>query len=148
MQTAKLTSTLLALLLTTGCATGFDAATQQQDPTGNGRYLEVGEISVQNFVVVAGTSSSAVLLKIFNDTAQADRLIEMTINNQPVLSDLLIPANTKIAYGNSSNPALQIQQATQPGGYLPVTIEFENAGIIETSVLVVPAINQYREFAN
>lgn len=148
MQTVKFASALFALLLSSGCATGFDAATQQQDPTGNGRYLEVGEISVQNFVVVAGSSSSAVLLKIFNDTAQADRLVDMTISNQSVLSDLLIPANTKIAFGNKDNPALQIQFATQPGGYLPVTLEFEKAGIKETSVLVVPAVNQYREFAN
>jgi hypothetical protein len=148
MPTKRLATALLALLLVSGCATGFDAETQQQDPTGNGRYLELGDLSVQNFTLVAGDNGSAVLMKIFNDTASADRLIELKINNQAIITDLLIPANTKVAFGNATNPSLDIPLVIKPGGYLPVVMEFESAGIIETSVLVVAAVNQYQQYAN
>lgn len=148
MQIAKLTAIVLAALLTTSCATGFDAATQQQGPTGNGRYLTVGDLSVQNLTVVAGDTTSALLMKIFNDTPEADRLVQLTIGNRPILTNVLLPANTKVAYGNATNPALQFETIATPGGYLPVKMEFERAGFIETSVLVVPPVNQYEGLVN
>ncbi|MFZ9751081.1 MAG: hypothetical protein ACO3DX_03545 [Candidatus Nanopelagicales bacterium] len=148
MQLTKATSLMLALLLTSGCATGFDAATQQQSPTGNGRYLTIGDLSVQNLTVVAGESNAALLMKIFNDTTTEDRLIELSVNNQAVLSDIAVPANTKVAYGNATNPALTFPATIQPGGYVPIKMQFEQAGIYEATVLVVPPNNQYAGIVN
>ena len=143
MQSTKLISALLTIFLLTGCATGFDAATQQQDPTGNGRSVAVGDLQVQNMTVVAGETNAALLMKIFNDTTESDRLLQLTIGNQNVLTDVAIPANTKVAYGNAANPAHIFELSAQPGGYLPVRMQFERAGIYETSVLVVAPVNQY-----
>ncbi|MFM1906067.1 MAG: hypothetical protein RIT32_863 [Actinomycetota bacterium] len=148
MQLTKTFSLLFALLLTTGCATGFDAATQLQGPTGNGRYLTIGDLSVQNLTVVAGESNAALLMKIFNDTVTADRLVDLSINNQSVLSDVAVPANTKVAYGNTTNPALTFPATITPGGYVPIKMQFERAGIYEATVLVVPPTNQYAGIVN
>lgn len=148
MQPTKLIAVLLTLLLIAGCGTGFDAATQQQDPTGNGRYVAVGDLQVQNMTLVAGESNAALLLKIFNDNVESDRLLQLTINNQIVLTDIEIPANTKVAYGNATNPPHIFELAATPGGYLPVRMQFERAGVYETSVLVVAPFNQYEGLVN
>lgn len=148
MHPTKLIAALLALLLTAGCATGFDAATQQQDPTGNGRYVAVGDLQVQNMTVVAGETNAVLLLKIFNDNVESDRLQQLVIGNQIVLSDIEIPANAKVAYGNAANPPYFFELAATPGGYLPVRMQFERAGIYETSVLVVAPFNQYEGLVN
>lgn len=143
MQKLKVIFLALTLLITAGCATGFDAATQTQQPTGNGRYLEIGELLVQNLVVVAGETNSALLMKIFNQSDQADRLIELSIAERPILSDVLIAANQIVAYGNASNPAFNFANVATAGGYVPIRMEFEQAGIYETTVLVVSPTNQY-----
>ena len=143
MQKLRVILVPLTLLFTAGCATGFDAATQTQQPTGNGRYLEIGELSVQNLVVVAGETNSALLMKIFNESDQADRLIALSVAERPVLSDVAIAPNQILAYGNSSNPAVNFANVAKAGGYVPIRIEFEAAGIYETTVLVVAPTNQY-----
>lgn len=133
----------LTLLITAGCATGFDAATQTQQPTGNGRYLEIGELLVQNLVVVAGETNSALLMTILNQSDQADQLIALSIAEQPILSDVAIAPNQILAYGNASNPAVNFANVAKAGGYVPIRMEFEAAGIYETTVLVVAPTNQY-----
>lgn len=148
MQPTKLIAALISLFLLAGCGTGFDAATQQQDPTGNGRYVAVGDLQVQNMTLVAGATNAALLLKIFNDNVESDRLLQLTINNQLVLADVDIPANTKVAYGNAANPPYIFELTATPGGYLPVRMQFERAGIYETSVLVVAPFNQYEGLVN
>lgn len=133
----------LTLLITAGCATGFDAATQTQQPTGNGRYLEIGELLVQNLVVVAGETNSALLMTILNQSDQADQLIALSIAEQPILSNVAIAPNQILAYGNASNPAVNFANVAKAGGYVPIRMEFEAAGIYETTVLVVAPTNQY-----
>lgn len=133
----------LTLLITAGCAAGFDAATQTQQPTGNGRYLEIGELLVQNLVVVAGETNSALLMTILNQSDQADQLIALSIAEQPILSDVAIAPNQILAYGNASNPAVNFANVAKAGGYVPIRMEFEAAGIYETTVLVVAPTNQY-----
>jgi hypothetical protein len=148
MQKTKLALLLPALLLLTGCATGFDAATQSQQPTGNGRYLTIGDLQVQNMVIVQGATNSAMLMKIFNDTDQSDRLTQLLIAGQPVLSDIEIAANQVVAYGNAANPPLSFANLGTVGRYIPVQLEFERAGIFETTVLVVPPTGQYEDLVN
>lgn len=148
MQKTKLALLLATLLALTGCATGFDAATQLQQPTGNGRYLNVGDLQVQNLVIVQGETDSAMLMKIFNDADQADRLTQLLVAGQPVLADIEIAANQIVAYGNAANPPLSFANIGKVGTYIPVQLEFERAGIYETTVLVVPPTGQYEGLVN
>lgn len=143
MPKLNLIAALAALLVITGCATGFDAATQQQDPTGNGRYITTGDLQVQNLVIVQDQDRAALLMKIFNDSDQADKLISLAVANRSVLSEVEIPANNVVAFGSSNQPAHQFVNSSKPGMYVPVRLEFERAGIFETTVLVVPPIEQY-----
>ncbi|MGA0003248.1 MAG: hypothetical protein ACO3GT_04015, partial [Candidatus Nanopelagicales bacterium] len=67
-----------AVLLLSGCATGFDAATNAQGDSGNGRSMDVGSLQIRNATVVvdpADTSRATVLMTIINtDDATDDEL--------------------------------------------------------------------------
>ncbi len=67
-----------AVLLLSGCATGFDAATNTQGDSGNGRSVDVGALQIRNATVVvdpADTSRATVLMTIINtDDATNDVL--------------------------------------------------------------------------
>jgi hypothetical protein len=148
MQKTKIAMLLATLLTVAGCATGFDAATQSQQPTGNGRYLNVGDLQVQNLVIVQGETDSALLMKIFNSTDQADRLTQLLVAGKPVLSDIEIAANQILAYGNAANPPIRFGNLGRVGTYISVQLEFERAGIYETTALVVPPTGQYEGLVN
>ena len=98
--------------------------------------------------LVAGETNSALLLKIFNGSDQTDQLVQLSIGNRVVLADVEIPANGKLAYGNATNPAYVFDYKAEAGKYLPVRMQFEQAGIYETSVLVVAPFNQYEGLVN
>ena len=68
-----------AVLLLSGCATGFDAATNTQGDSGNGRSMDVGAIQIRNATVVvdpADTSRATVLMTIINTDDATDDVLD------------------------------------------------------------------------
>ena len=68
-----------ATLLTSGCAAGFDAATNTQGDSGNGRSMDVGAIQIRNATVVvdpADTTRATVLMTIINTDDATDDVLD------------------------------------------------------------------------
>jgi hypothetical protein len=68
-----------AVLLLSGCATGFDAATNTQGDSGNGRSVDVGALQIRNATVVvdpADTSRATVLMTIINTDETVDDVLD------------------------------------------------------------------------
>jgi len=68
-----------AVLLLSGCATGFDAATNTQGDSGNGRSVDVGALQIRNATVVvdpADTSRATVLMTIINTDDATDDVLD------------------------------------------------------------------------
>ena len=64
-----------AVLLLSGCATGFDAATNAQGDSGNGRSTDVGSLQIRNATVVADPEDptrATVLMTVINTDEAAD----------------------------------------------------------------------------
>ena len=51
----RLISAIAVLLFMSGCAAGPNATTKMQGPSGSGDYARIGEIYIQNIVIVKGT---------------------------------------------------------------------------------------------
>jgi hypothetical protein len=67
-----------AALLLSGCATGFDAATNTQGDSGNGRSVDVGAIQIRNATVVVDsedTSRATVLMTVINTDDAVDDVL-------------------------------------------------------------------------
>ena len=68
-----------AVLLISGCAAGFDAATNTQGDSGNGRSLDVGALQIRNATVVvdpADTSRATVLMTVINNDDSVDDVLD------------------------------------------------------------------------
>lgn len=68
-----------AALLLSGCATGFDAATNTQGDSGNGRSVDVGALQIRNATIVvdpADTSRATVLMTVINTDESVDDVLD------------------------------------------------------------------------
>lgn len=151
--TALATSGLLAsTLVLTGCYNGTGAITNLQSGqlTGNGVQAQVGNIRAENLTIVAGPEGSAsatLITVIVNGDPEADTLLGATIDGVPayVTGDVikLLPGQS-IGFGFDSDKWINSYQFDAAmSTYVPVTLQFERAGIAEVDVLVVPAEGFY-----
>ena len=68
-----------AVLLVSGCAAGFDAATNTQGDSGNGRSMDVGALQIRNATIVvdpADTSRATVLMTVINTDDVVDDALD------------------------------------------------------------------------
>jgi hypothetical protein len=68
-----------AVLVLSGCATGFDAATNTQGDSGNGRSMDVGSLQIRNATVVvdpADTTRATVLMTVINTDETVDDVLD------------------------------------------------------------------------
>lgn len=68
-----------AALLISGCAAGFDAATNTQGDSGNGRSVDVGSLQIRNAIIVvdpADVTRATVLMTIINTDDVVDDVLD------------------------------------------------------------------------
>ena len=139
----------------TGCYSGFRATTNVESTmnAGNGTGAQIGPIRIENATLVLGPagSTAATLLTTIVNQGPADTLIFAEINKTPVYvtpGSEEIPAGAAISYGyNSESWINAYKPAATVSTFVPVTLQFKNAGIVKFTVLVVPPVGFYEGVA-
>lgn len=135
----------------TGCYSGFGATTtmQSQMNSGNGVQAKVGAIRVENATLVQapqGAPGVTLLMTLFNDGLRADELTTVLIDNVAATPAGAIPvdAGGSVAFAFNSERWLNAcTLAAEAGTYVPVTLAFRDAGVVQESLLVVPNAGYY-----
>ena len=150
---------LAAILLTAtpllgGCWQGKAATTtvQATQPTGNGVSVAVGPVRVQNATVVkdvAGPNAS-LLVSLFNTGTQDDALVAVEVNGLPATvtpAGALLPKDgvSGVSYGYPGDNTIAFTTDAAVSTYVPVLMQFRNAGVVEFEALVVPRAGYYAD---
>lgn len=135
-----------AVLVLSGCATGFDAATNAQGDSGNGRSADVGALQIRNATVVvdpADTSRATVLMTVINtDDATNDLLNGVaTATSVGVVGEVNIPIATKevVNIGFDSQNRIVLTSSTGellPGTYVNLSFIFASGQSVPMSLLI------------
>lgn len=146
--------TLAVTPMLAGCFSGPAATTtvQSGQNSGNGQSAKAGDLSVENATLVLGENGSATLIgSVFNAGGQDDRILAVTINGTPAVvtpGSELIPANGGINYGYDGTHYINTYTLqVEPSAFVPVTMQFQNAGSVEMSVMTVPPTGIYEGIA-
>jgi len=148
----------LALALTStvsGCYSGFGATTtmQSQMNSGNGVQAKVGPIRVENATLVQAPNDApgaTLLMTIFNDGVRADELSTVLIDNVAPTPKGAIPLSPGGSVAFAFNSDMFLNACTlqaSAGTYVPVTLQFRDAGIVQVNMLVVPNAGYYEGIA-
>ena len=154
IPTLLLASGLLATSLAlTGCFNGPGAATNVQSAqlTGNGVQLQAGNIRAENLTLVLGPEGSAsatLIARIVNGDPEPDALLSVLIDGVPAYitgDEVALESGASIGFGFDSDLWINAYRFDAPvSTYVPVTMQFEEAGIAEVEVLVVPPTGIYQ----
>jgi hypothetical protein len=132
-------------LLLSGCATGFNAATNTQRDSGNGRSIDVGSLQIRNATIVvdlADPTRATVLMTIINnDDAVAEILTGVEVaNNVRVEEYLLIalPAKKVLNIGFDSEYRIVLTSAAGfvPGQFIDVSLILKSGQSVPLSILI------------
>ncbi len=136
----------------TGCWNGKNAATnvQSTQPSGNGNPMKAGEMVVDNTTVVQDEAGNAtVLMRITNQGTTSDTLIAAVLAEQPAE---ITSGSVEIAPGESISFAWDAIHFVNLAGlnapissYVPIGLQFANAGITGTDIMVVPPTGIYAD---
>lgn len=159
---AALAAVLVAATpLLSGCFSGLDATTtyQSQVPSGDGQYVTLGDLSLQNLTIVKLDGPDALLIgTVFNNGTEPDTLLSVRVDGVaadiPDLTATIAPQSyNSWGYGSVDGGANVV---TAPafydgafeglaGTYVPVSMEFERNGLVELDALVVPPTGYFAE---
>lgn len=154
----------------TGCFNGPQATTtvQATQPTGSGAYVAVGNVRVQNVLLVASivegaaadsselvlAESVAMIGRVFNDGDAEDVITNITIGGVPAA--LMVPAagqnplaiaplgSVPLTYP-AGGPQIFAQTEVAMSTYVPIQMFFERAGLVEFEALVVARSGPYAD---
>jgi hypothetical protein len=139
------------VLLLSGCATGFDAATSNQGNSGNGRSADVGAIQIRNATVVvdpADSSRAAVLMTIINTDAAADDVLNgiATADSVELAGEvnIALPNKDVVNVGFDSENRIgipiivltSVTGALEPGTYVNLSFQFASGQSAPMSLLI------------
>ncbi len=135
-----------AALLLSGCASGFDAATNTQGDSGNGRSADVGALQIRNATVVVDLTDptrATVLMTIINtDDAIDDVLTDIaTAESVGVEGKVNIPIPRKqlVNIGFESNYRIVLTSVTDglvPGKFVNISLLLASGQSVPLSMLV------------
>ena len=139
----------------TGCYSGFHATTNMESVTNssNGTQTQIGPIRIENATLVLGpaVSKTATLLTTFVNQGPSDTLMYAEINGKPVYvtpGATELKAGAAVSFGSNSQTWINSYDFTAPvSTYVPVVLQFKNAGIAAFSALVVPPLDYYEGVA-
>ena len=142
---------LLSLSLT-GCYNGQGAATNVQatQPSGNGNALEVGQITVDNATAVQDEAGNAtVLMRITNQGTESDTLVAAVLGGQQatITADSVeIGPGESISFAWDAVHFVSLVGLNAPiSSYVPFGLQFANAGVTESDIMVVPPTGIYSD---
>ncbi len=150
-RAALLTALVVSLApVTAGCAAGFDAVTGQPFAPGDGLIGEVGDLKVNNVVVVGDEQGQGiVLLSVANGGTDPDRLQSVEL---PGTAQVTLPADTEIPFRGSlslqgQDEVIRVTGLEQkPGQAIDVRLVFAQAGELTITTVVVPSGGYYRTY--
>ena len=135
-----------AVLLLSGCATGFDAATNTQGDSGNGRSVDVGSLQIRNATVVvdpADTSRATVLMTIINTDDAVDDVLDgvAAAKSVGVVGEVNIPLPHKavVNVGFESEYRIVLTSVTgglEPGTFVNLSFMFASGQSAPMSLLI------------
>jgi hypothetical protein len=129
-----------AVLLVSGCAAGFDAATNTQGDSGNGRSMDVGALQIRNATIVvdpADTSRATVLMTVINTDDVVDDVLDgvAAAKSVGVAGEVNIPLNV----GFESEYRIVLTSVTgglEPGTFVNLSFMFASGQSAPMSLLV------------
>lgn len=139
-----------------GCYSGFKANTNEQSlmNSGNGTQAQIGEIRIENATLVLGPDASGtatLATTLVNQGDAPDSLIGLEIDNKAVYVTPgagELGAGAAVSFGYNSSYWINSYEFTAPvSTYVPVKIQFRDAGIVLLSVLTVPPTGIYAGLA-
>ena len=149
----RLISAIAVLLFMSGCAAGPNATTKMQGPSGSGDYARIGEIYIQNVVIVKGEENiGTVVATIINDSIEDDQLVSVSVDNPAPKSvifspanEINIPAKKFVTLGvKADSPHVDlIEFSPRQSSFVKITFVFKNAGIVDQVVLIKPNTGIY-----
>ena len=134
-----------ATLLTSGCAAGFDAATNTQRDSGNGRSVDVGSLQIRSATVVVDpadpTRASVLMTIINNDDTLDDTLIGIaTADTVGVEGEVRIslPAKQVVDIGFNSELRIVLTSASGlvPGEFVNVSLILDSGQSVPISMVI------------
>jgi len=135
-----------AVLLLSGCATGFDAATNTQGDSGNGRSMDVGALQIRNATVVvdpADASRATVLMTVINTDDAVDDVLNgvAAAKSVGVAGEVNIPLPSKdvVNVGFESDYRIVLTSVTgelEPGTYVNLSFLFASGQSAPMSLLI------------
>jgi hypothetical protein len=145
-----------AVLLISGCAAGFDAATNTQGDSGNGRSMDVGALQIRNATIVvdpADTSRATVLMTIINTDDAVDDVLDgvAAAKSVGVVGEVNIPLPHKdvVNIGFESEYRIVLTGVTgalEPGTFVNLSFMFASGQSAPMSLLVNEKAGFYADY--
>ncbi len=144
-----------AVLLLSGCATGFDAATNTQADSGNGRSVDVGALQIRNATVVvdpADTSRATVLMTVINTDDATDDVLNGVAAAKSVGVDGEV--NIPLAHKSTVNVGFEseyrivltcVTGGLEPGTFVNLSFMFAGGQSAPMSLLVNEKSGFYKD---
>jgi copper(I)-binding protein len=153
MKKIALAIALASSLALTGCAVGFDAGTETQGNSGNGRTADVGNIQIRNAVLVADENDqtrATLVATIINKGDSEDSLksIDAGQTIKVSLSEITLINRLPVSIGYNSEIFVlftTIGKSLAPGQFVDVTLSFGKNESIKMSLLVTPNTDYYSD---
>ena len=153
MKKVFIAITLASSLALTGCATGFNAATNTQGNSGNGRTANVDNIQIRNAVIIvdAEDPTRATLIATVRNIGEETETLK-TIEMDPAINvtmdeiELVSGKAVSIGYNSDVKIALSsLGKSLVSGQWTDVKFVFANNQAIELSLLVKPNKDYYSD---
>jgi hypothetical protein len=134
-----------ATLLTSGCAAGFDAATNTQRDSGNGRSVDVGSLQIRSATVVVDpadpTRASVLMTIINNDDTLDDTLIGIATDDAVGVEGevrISLPAKKVVDIGFNSDLRIVLTSASGlvPGQFVNVSLILDSGQSVPLSMVI------------
>jgi hypothetical protein len=145
-----------AVLLIRGCAAGFDAATNTQGDSGNGRSIDVGALQIRNATIVVDptdTSRATVLMTIINTDDVVDDVLDgvAAAKSVGVAGEVNIPLPHKevVNVGFESEYRIVLTSVTgglEPGTFVNLSFMFASGQSAPMSLLVNEKAGFYADY--
>lgn len=134
-----------ATLMSSGCAAGFDAATNTQRDSGNGRSVDVGSLQIRSATVVVDpadpTRASVLMTIINNDDTLDDTLIGIATDDAVGLEGeirISLPARKVVDIGFNSELRIVLTSTSKllAGQFVNVSLILESGQSVPLSMVI------------
>jgi copper(I)-binding protein len=153
MKKIALAIALASSLALSGCAVGFDAGTETQGNSGNGRTADAGNIQIRNAVLVTDEKDqtrATFIATIINtgDSLDSLKAIDAGPAIKVTFDEIKLIDRLPVSIGYNSEISIlftTVGKSLAPGQYVDITLTFGNNESIKMSLLVVANTEYYSD---